>query len=95
MKYKPERGTTPRDACPMHNFGGRRWDSAHENSGGMKHLRVLMLMWRLMKIFFRYGNQEIYYHVCGSIGEDAYDVPMDAENVEVRLTRCGPKVTIW
>jgi hypothetical protein len=58
-----------------------------------KNLRLLTLIWRMVKIFFRYGNQEIYYHICGSSGD--WEVPMEAENVEVRLTGCGPKVTLW
>lgn len=58
-----------------------------------KTLRLLTLIWRLFKIFFRYGNQEIYYHICGH--PDSWDCPMEAENVEVRQTLLGPHVTIW
>jgi len=57
-----------------------------------KQIRLLRLIWRLVKIFFRYGNQEIYYHICGS---NSWDVPMEAENVEIRQTLTGPHVTIW
>jgi hypothetical protein len=90
MIYSPNNTAIP--TCPTGNWGGRRWDN---NSTGLKNLKLLTLMWRLLKIFFRYGNQEIFYHICGSLGKDCYDVPMDAENVEVRLTKCGPKVTLW
>jgi hypothetical protein len=58
----------------------------------LKNIRLLTML-RLLKIFLRYGNAEIYYHICGSYGE--WDVPMDAENVEVRHTLTGPHVTIW
>ena len=88
MKYNPNKETY--GSCMTHNLGGRVWNHRHEK---WKDMRLLTLMWRLLKIFFRYGNQEIYYHICGS--GSAYDVPMNAENVEVRLSNCGPKVTIW
>lgn len=36
---------------------------------------------------------KFFYHICAGSGE--WDVPMDAENVEVRHTLTGPHVTIW
>ena len=89
MKYTPEQAGT----CTTDNYGGRKWDYAQRNNVFLHNMKILTLIWRLVKIFFRYGNQEVYYHICSANG--AYDVPMDAENVEVRLTNTGPHVTIW
>ena len=89
MEYTPQNDI---ETCLTHNFGGITFDGTKP---GCKYLRLWALMWKLLKIFFQYGNAEIYFHICGDIGKDCYDVPMNAENVEVRLTKCGPKVTIW
>lgn len=91
MKYTPHR--TSNDSCMTHNVGGREFSA--NNGGPLQPIRILGLIWRLLRILFQYGNQEIYYHLCGTVGDGSYDVPMEAENVEVRLTNCGPKVTIW
>jgi hypothetical protein len=56
-------------------------------------VRVLGLIWGLIRILFRHGNQEIYYHICGY--HDAWDVPMEAEGIGVRMTNTGKKVTLW
>jgi hypothetical protein len=77
MIYQPAQ--TIIETCLTNNLGGRKWDT---REGNLKNLRIIPLIWRLLKMFFRYGNQEIYYHVCGDIGKDCYDCPMDAENVE-------------
>ena len=90
MKYNPSKKGYP--CCETHNLGGQTFN---EDVLLHKDMKLLTLVWLLLKIFIRYGNQEIYYHVCGSIGEHCYDVPMEAENVEVRLSDCGPKVTLW
>ena len=89
MKYAPK--DSPIETCITDNFGGRRWD---DHSQARKDLKLLTLVWRLIKIFFRYGNCSIYFHICGSLGKDYYDTPMNAENVEVRI-HYEPKVTIW
>lgn len=92
MRYDPSREGYK--CCETHNLGGVTFNKSSENPH-LKEMRLLTLLWLLLKIFFRYGNREVYYHVCGSLGENAYDCPMEAENVEVRLSNCGPKVTIW
>jgi len=58
------------------------------------HVKVLSLIWGLIQIFFKYGNQEIYYHLCGG-GSDTWDCPMEAEGIGVRMTKMGKKVTLW
>ena len=87
MIYQP----TDPDKCKTDNFGGRMFDGTQQI---VKNMTIWHLIWQLLKIFLRYGNLEVYYHICGSSGEGAYDHPMNAENVEVRLTY-EPKVTIW
>lgn len=87
MKYKS--GNRYHDVM-TDNFGGPRWTREKHD---VKYMRVLPLIWRLIKIFCCYGNKTVYYHLCGD--HSCYDIPMEAENVEVRLSNCGPKVTIW
>lgn len=59
------------------------------------HIKVLSLIWGLIQIFFRHGNQEIYYHLCGSESTPDWDCPMEAEGIGVRMTDMGKKVTLW
>ena len=58
-----------------------------------RQVKVLSLIWALIQIFFRYGNKEIYFHICGY--KDTWDCPMEAEGLSVRMTPCGMKVTLW
>ena len=60
-----------------------------------RQIKVLQLIWGLIKILFRHGNQEVYYHICGSLGKDAWDCPMEAEGLSIRMTKNGKKLTIW
>jgi len=64
-----------------------------EKSLEQRQLNVLTLIWALIQIFFRHGNQEIYYHLCGY--KNTWDCPMEAEGLSVRMTNCGKKLTLW
>ena len=57
----------------------------------MKQLRIINLVWILIKILYRKGNVLIFYHAIGG----CKDVPMEAETVEIRETLLGDKVTIF
>jgi hypothetical protein len=81
-------------------FGGYSSKEPRRNGKGefvreVKFMKLFTLIWRSIKIFIRYGNLDVHYHICGSIGKDAWDIPMEAENVEVRHCPLGPKATIW
>jgi hypothetical protein len=56
-------------------------------------IRVLDLIWGLIRILFRHGNQKIFYHLCGQ--GDTWEHPMEAEGIGVRMTQLGKKVTLW
>jgi len=56
-------------------------------------IRLLTLIFILIGKFFRYGNQHVFYHICGH--RDSYDNPIEAEGVEVRESYCGPRITIY
>jgi hypothetical protein len=57
-------------------------------------IKILDLIWGLIRVLFRHGNQEIYYHICGG-NYDTWDVPIEAEGIGVRMTNMGKKVTLW
>jgi len=58
----------------------------------MKPLKIINLVWILVRIFFKYGNVMVYYHVIGG----AKDVPIEVEAVEIRRTLSrGNLVTIY
>jgi len=69
-------------------------------TGGMdkwipNQLRLFTLIWKLVLVYLRHGNLPVFYHICGSIGAECKDTPMEVEGVEIRETGLGPKVTIW
>ena len=64
-----------------------------EKSLEQRQVRVLSLIWGLIQIFFRHGNQRIYFHLCGY--EKTWDCPMEAEGLSIRMTNCGKKLTLW
>jgi len=45
-----------------------------------KQIKLLQLLWALIKIFFRKGNIYIFYHVCHP---NSHDCPMEAKGVEM------------
>ena len=57
----------------------------------MKPLKVINLIWLLVKILFSKGNVFIYYHVVGG----AKDCPLEVECIEKRKTMLGDKFTIY
>ena len=57
----------------------------------MKPLKVISLIWLLVKILFSKGNVFIYYHVVGG----AKDCPLEVECIEKRKTMLGDKFTIY
>ena len=57
----------------------------------MKQLRIFDLILILMKTYFRKGNVLVFYHCIGG----AKDVPVEVEEVEIRETLLGDKVTIY
>lgn len=58
----------------------------------MKQLRILNLIWLLIKIFFIKGNDFIFYHCCH---EGSKDCPLEVEGIEIRKTLVGDKITIY
>ncbi len=57
----------------------------------MKQLKITNTIWFLIKILFRHGNVQLFYHCIGG----AKDVPMEVEQIEIRNTLLGNKVTIF
>jgi hypothetical protein len=66
---------------------------SHEKYLEERQVKILPLIWALIQIFFRHGNQRVYFHICGY--EKTWDCPMEAEGLSVRMTPCGKKVTLW
>ena len=73
------------------NFG----EGLKEESYKKRQCKILSLMWSLFKVLLRHGNQEVYYNICGSIGNNSWDCPMEAEGLSIRMTPCGKKLTLW
>ena len=69
------------------------WNSTVERP--VKYLRVLPLIFKLIIAFFKYGNDEVFFHICGNQARESWDCPMNAEGLEIRHSGCGPKITIW
>jgi len=57
----------------------------------MKQLKTINIIWRLIKILFRYGNAPLFYHCVGG----AKDVPLEVEEIEIRETNLGNLVTFF
>ena len=67
----------------------------HPHRGVNNPLRVLDVLWRLLIVLFRHGNQELYYHLCNNRVKESWTAPMEVEGVEVRHANSGNKVTFW
>jgi hypothetical protein len=76
-------------------IGGKTSRVPVDNTTKFTALRLLPLMWKLILAFFKCGNCEIHYHLCGAHAEDSWDCPMEAENIEIRHALTGNKLTIW
>jgi len=57
----------------------------------MKQIKIIDLVWLLVKILFIHGNAPVFYHAIGG----AKDCPMEVEEIEIRKTMFGNKVTIY
>jgi hypothetical protein len=71
----------------------KEYQSFAKKSNLMNQMTTLQLIWGLMQMLFRHGNQKIYYHICGY--EDTWDCPMEAEGLGLRKTGTGEKLTLW
>jgi len=71
--------------------------SAQDRSKNRHDLKALELLWKVFLVVLKHGNAQIYYHICagGDPDGNSWDVPMQAENVEVRQGYCGAYVTIF
>lgn len=58
----------------------------------MKQLKILNLIWLLIKILCIKGNDFIFYHCCH---EGSEDCPLEVEGIEIRKTLVGDKITIY
>jgi len=57
----------------------------------MKQLKIIKLIYLLIKMLFIHGNLPVFYHCIGG----AKDVPIEIEEVEVRNTLLGKKITMY
>lgn len=58
----------------------------------MKQLTIISLIWLLIKMVFKEGNDYVYYHCCH---KDSFDCPLEVEGIEIRKTLVGNKITIY
>ena len=54
-------------------------------------IRIVRLIWLLIKMLSRKGNALVYYHCIGG----AWDCPLEVEGIEIRSTLLGDKVTVY
>lgn len=61
---------------------------------GHKPIKLIRLVYLLVCALFRFGNVDIYYHICRS--EDSFFNPIEVETVDMRIDKYGQKkLTIW